>query len=273
MKDAVAHQTDRSGSPVLYLVLLTIGVVLIFMGVASLGGSMLADHLSGKKLPNGMDCFVVPIVFGLLPSILIARSLTHLHSRIRFHGLAVVAVTFLFFIGSLASTAMVTYNYFVQAEMAIDQALTNVENAYQKRFNVIKNLNAASKRYQEHERSTIKDIVDARKAAVDAKVSADKIQALDKFDATVKSLFVNIEAYPNLKADQLVLELMKNITSTENDLLKEKTEYNNRVIEFNKSIRLLPYMLVARLSGFQQKTLIHRENDTDIYNARSLLKD
>jgi LemA protein len=138
---------------------------------------------------------------------------------------------------------------------------------------VVRNANAASRRYQEHERETIKDIVDARAAVAQSKVVNDKVSALDKFDLTVRNLFVNIEQYPNLKADQLVLELMKNITSTEEALLKEKTEYNARVVEYNKSIRLLPYMIIARYYNFTPKQMIHKENNADIYDARKLLEE
>ena len=88
-----------------------------------------------------------------------------------------------------------------------------------------------------------------------------------RFDISVRDLVLNIEQYPNLKADKIVLELMKEITGTERQLLAQKADFNNRVTEYNRSIRLMPYALTARFFNFQPRKFVDKENRITSYNV------
>jgi len=64
---------------------------------------------------------------------------------------------------------------------------------------------------------------------------------------------------------------MKEITATERELQGQKSEFNRRVTEYNKGIRLMPYAITARIFRFQPRKFVDKESSAEIYDARKLL--
>jgi len=263
--------TRNEGSPGFYRMLLVLGVFLLLIGLMVTAGSLMSSRLSGEKLGNPFNILFYPILLYLVPSMVIAYALAKLKASFRVTTAGVIAITCFGVVISLVGEVIMTHNYFVRQDESATQEFNNVEITYQKRFNLIRNLDVSSKHYQAHEQRVIADITDARRKAVNAANGDEKISALGKFDASIRNLVINIERYPNLKADKVVLELMKEITATERQLLIQKTEFNRRVTDYNQSIRLMPYALTARLFNFQPKKFIDKENTAEIYNAGALL--
>jgi LemA protein len=64
---------------------------------------------------------------------------------------------------------------------------------------------------------------------------------------------INIENYPNLKSDSIIIEFMKSVKETENELVLAKSDYNNAVKSFNKNYKTFPYVIVARMTWHSEK--------------------
>lgn len=262
---------EHEDSPIFYRILLGLGSLLLFFGLLSTAGSLMADRLSGNRLDSPFNVLFVPLLLYLVPSLMIAFSLARLKTSVRLTSIGVIGITFFGLAISLVGEIMKTHNYFVREDEHVSQAFNNVEIIYQKRFNLIRNLDISSKDYLAHEQRVIADIVSARKDAASATNDDEKIVAIGKFDSSLRDLFLNIEQYPNLKADKIVLGLMREITLTESQLLGQKADFNNRVTEYNRGIRLMPYALTARIFNFQPRKFVDKENSAEIYDASKLL--
>lgn len=269
------EKTDSTRSrQALHWVLLTISILALMLGMVLTAGFLGSTETRDVGMVDVFLALTVLIFLYFLPCLVIARSLKALKS---YYQLTSVGIAGIMFFGATIFSGGVlikTYNQFVQADENINLAFTNVELAYQKRFNLITNLDVAARRYQTHERQVVQDIVEARKSALSAATSVSKINEYDRFDHITRALAVNIENYPNLKADQSIQTLMKEIAATETELLGLKTTYNTRVTDYNKAMRLIPFGPLARLFGFRPKQIINRETSgADIYDAQKLLQN
>lgn len=270
-KNVEINQEAERKNRIIFQVLLTIGVLLLLFGLLSTSGSLMTKRLSGNQLGDPFDFIFTTIIFYLIPSVLIYFSLAKLKTNFRLPILGVVGITLFGFIFVTAGELIKTNNFFVRSDESINQSFTNVEILYQKRLNLIRNLDIASKRYEAHEQAIIRDITEARKEALQSSKEEEKISAYSKFDVSIRNLILNFENYPNLKADKIVLELMKEIVNTEQQLLALKTEYNRQVTAYNISIRLMPYSILARSLSFHPRKFIEKEYSEEIYNANKLV--
>lgn len=262
-----SQEAGRNG----YRVLLVFGVVFLFFGLLTTAGSLMSNKLLGGKLGDPFDFIFDPLLLYLFPSLLIAYSLAKMKSRFRITAIGLIGITVfgmgICFMGEITKT----HNYFVRADEDSIQTFNNIEILYQKRFNLIKNLDSTSKNYQLHEKSIIKEIAESRKMVMTAPSENEKIPALRQFDYSVQNLVVNVEQYPNLKSDQIVLALIKEMIATEQELLVRKEKFNAQVTDYNRSIRIMPYAIAARMFNFKAKRFIDNEASFEIYNAAKSL--
>lgn len=138
------------------------------------------------------------------------------------------------------------YNGLVSKEESLAEAKSNVENAYQRRADLIGNLVETVKGYAAHEQETLTAVTDARVKSFDidpATVSAEQLKT-----------YINAvgEAYPDLKANQNFLDLQSQLEGTENRITTERRRYNEAVKEYNTSIRKFPTTIIASLFGFDK---------------------
>jgi LemA protein len=104
-----------------------------------------------------------------------------------------------------------------------------------------------------YEKDTLERVIKARSQAIDASSLKDKAQAENFLTQTLRSLFAVVERYPDLKANQNVLKLQEELTSTENKITFARQYYNDEVRLFNTQIQVVPSNMVAGLSGFTKK--------------------
>ena len=149
-----------------------------------------------------------------------------------------------------------------------------VESNYQRRADLIPNLVKTVKAFAEHEGDTLGDIAKLRSqmdgveeentkiktmaegAALhldDDAYMANLAQAQQKLTGRVKGLMVAVEAYPNLRSSDQFLELQAELEGTENRINVARMTFNEKVGEFNASIRRMPGSLVAGFGDFQRK--------------------
>lgn len=139
-------------------------------------------------------------------------------------------------------------NTLVVKEEDVATAWSQVENEYQRRFDLIPNLVASVRGYMEQERTIFEDIANARtKYAGAASGTNEKVEAANEVEGALGRLLVIMENYPVLESDETVQSLMTQLEGTENRIATERMRYNEVVNDFNKYVRVFPNSLINDL--------------------------
>lgn len=144
------------------------------------------------------------------------------------------------------------YNSLVSLKVRVDNAWSQIDVQLKRRHDLIPNLVESVKGYMAHEKDTLERVIKARTQAIDASALKDKAQAENFLSQTLRSLFAVVERYPDLKANQNVLSLQEELTSTENKITFARQYYNDEVGRYNTLIEVVPTNMVAQASGFKK---------------------
>src|SRR5438046_4390270 len=169
--------------------------------------------------------------------------------------LVVVGVIVLFVVG--------IYNGLVGRRNRIDEALAQIQVQLKRRHDLIPNLVNGVKGYMQFEQKVLTDVTNARAAAVTAGAQgvAAQAQAENALTGTLRSLFAVVENYPDLKANQNVLSLQEQLTTTENQISFSRQHYNATVLEYNNGIQTFPSNIFAGMFGFKKRDLFQPPHD------------
>lgn len=152
------------------------------------------------------------------------------------------------------------YNALVALKVRIKNAWAQIDVQLKRRHDLIPNLVEAVKGYMNYEKETLEGVIKARNQAIGASSIKDKVQAENFLTQTLRSLFAVVERYPELKANQNVLKLQEELTSTENKIAFARQYYNDEVRLYNTKIQVVPSNLVARIGSFQQEEFFEIED-------------
>lgn len=153
-------------------------------------------------------------------------------------------------------------NSMVGKEEGVSAQWANVQNAYQRRADLIPNLVSTVKGYATHEQSTLTEVIEARSRATQIQLSADQLteENLKKYQETQGQLSAALgklmmvqENYPDLKANQNFLNLQDELAGTENRISTERQKFNEKVNNYNGYIRRFPRSIFASIFGFEKK--------------------
>jgi LemA protein len=159
------------------------------------------------------------------------------------------------------------YNGLVVARNRFENAFAQIDVQLKRRYELIPNLIECVKGYMAHERETLDAVIKARKSAMAAeqKVAADPSdpaamkelnQAEAQLGGTLGRLFALSEAYPDLKANQDMLGLQEELTSTENKIGFARQAFNDAATAYNNRRQTFPAVMVAGMFGFTQAALL-----------------
>ena len=157
------------------------------------------------------------------------------------------------------------YNGLITARNGYKNAFAQIDVQLQRRYDLIPNLVETAKAYMAHERQTLEAVIAARGAAMGglaaAKANPGDPQAMQQLTAgenqltgTLKSLFAVSENYPDLKANQNMLQLSEELTSTENKVSFARQAYNDGVMYYNNKREVFPSSIVANMFNFAPAT-------------------
>ena len=155
-------------------------------------------------------------------------------------------------------------NGFVGSEQNVNEKWANVETVYQKRANLIPNLERTVKSYAKFEQETLTKVIEARSKATQVTIDPTNMTEADlaKFQAAqgelsgaLSRLMAVVEQNPNLKADQQFIDFQREYTAIENSIRAETVNYNAAVKEYNTSIKVFPNNIIANFSNFKEKPL------------------
>ncbi len=166
--------------------------------------------------------------------------------------LGVVAILVLWFIGM--------YNGLVSLRNRTKTAWAQIDVQLKRRHDLVPNLVETCKGYMKHEREVLENVTKARQQAVDVSGIADRVAAENMLSQTLKSLFAVAENYPELKANQNMLQLQEELTSTENKISFSRQHYNDEVMRYNTKTEQFPSNIVAGLFRFERAVFFEVES-------------
>ena len=159
------------------------------------------------------------------------------------------------------------YNGLVTARNAFKNAFAQIDVQLQRRFDLIPNLVETAKGYMSHERETLEAVIAARAAAQsglsaakanpgDPEAMATLAAAQGQLNAGLGRLLAVAEAYPDLKANQNMMQLTEELTTTENKVAFARQAYNDSVMAFNNKREVFPSSLLAGMFNFGPAALL-----------------
>jgi LemA protein len=173
--------------------------------------------------------------------------------------LAAIVVLLLLFV-------IAKYNRLVSLRNRFKNAFAQIDVQLKRRYDLIPNLVESAKGYLQHERQTLENVTNARnqaaaagqKAALnpaDASAIKGLMGAESVLSGALGRLFAVMEAYPDLKANQTIMALMEELTSTENKISFARQAYNDSVMTYNITCQSFPDLLIAAVFGFKEAAL------------------
>ena len=179
-----------------------------------------------------------------------------------------IGIALLVIVGIIFFWGKSGYNSFVEKEQDVNTKWSNVETVYQKRANLIPNLERTVKSYANFEKTTLTDVIAARSKATSLNIDPSNMTEADlaKFQAaqgqlsgSLSRLMAVVESYPNLKADQQYINFQREYVAIENSIRAETVNYNETVRGYNTSIKQFPNNILANFTNFKEKPLFKAE--------------
>ena len=165
--------------------------------------------------------------------------------------IAVVVVCVIFVIGA--------YNNLVKLRNNRENAFADIDVQLKQRFDLVPQLVATVKGYATHEKELLENITAARTAGVNASNIDDKIKADQQLTSALAGLRIQVEAYPDLKANQNFMQLQGELADIENKLAAGRRFFNSATRELNNAVQTFPGNLVAGMFGFHKETMYEIE--------------
>ena len=154
-------------------------------------------------------------------------------------------------------------NTAVELTESATKAWGNVESSYQRRNDLIGNLVKTVQGAADFERTTLREVIEARAKATSTTIDASNLtaenmaqfqEAQSGLTGALSKLLVSVERYPELKANQNFLELQAQLEGTENRINVARDRYNEAVEPYNNHIKTFPNMLLAGILNFDEMT-------------------
>jgi LemA protein len=174
---------------------------------------------------------------------------------------------FIAIVAAIVFWAAAIYNGLVTARNGYKNAFAQIDVQLQRRFDLIPNLVEVAKKYMAHERETLEAVIAARSAAQSGLAAANAspgnpaamaqlAAAQGQLNAGLGRLLAVAEAYPDLKANQNMMQLTEELTSTENKVAFARQAFNDMVMAYNNRREVFPNSVFAGMFGFQPATLL-----------------
>ena len=186
----------------------------------------------------------------------------------------VLLIVFAIFFGLLlllAFWAIALYNGLIGKRNRFRNAFAQIEVQLQRRYDLIPNLVETAKGYMSHEKDTLEAVIAARNQAMgamqaaaaapgDSNAMANLASAEAGLGGVLGRLMAVAEAYPDLKANQNMMAVQEELTSTENKVAFARQAFNDAVTVFNTARETFPAVLIAGLLGFKEALLFEVED-------------
>lgn len=173
-------------------------------------------------------------------------------------GASILLIIFLVFTYGVSK-----YNQLVSLNEEVNKSWSQVENQYQRRFDLIPNLVETVKGVANFEKETYTAVTEARAKVGQIQITPQMLEdpkaferfqaAQDNLSSALSRLLVTVENYPQLKANENFLQLQAQLEGTENRISVERKRFNEAVQNFNTAIKRFPTNIIAGMFGFKEK--------------------
>lgn len=181
-----------------------------------------------------------------------------------------------FIIGGILAVVLIyfiaTYNGLVKKEEKVKLQWNEIQNAYQRRLDLIPNLVNVVKGVSDFEQTTLVKIAEARSKAASLNINTNSVSA-DEFNkqseaqnelaTATNTLIIQIEKYPSLKGTAAYSGLQAQLEGTERRIKFARQDFNEAINKYNNSVRTFPTKLVAGILGFKEKTGFQSDAGSD----------
>lgn len=189
-------------------------------------------------------------------------------------ALIVIASLFILLVVIVILWAVGAYNKLVKLRNRFKNAFSQIDVQLKRRYDLIPNLIETAKGYLSHERETLEAVISARNSAQKATSQAaanpddaDAIKGLIGAETILSGAMTKFmalaEAYPDLKANQNMMQLTEELTSTENKVSFARQAYNDSVMEYNTARETFPTVLIANNMNFKEAALFEIEDQVE----------
>ena len=188
--------------------------------------------------------------FGIIFATKIDRILNNKQCKTMTTTLIIIAV-----VAVIAIWCISIYNNLVKLRNNRENAFANIDVQLKQRYDLIPQLVATVKGYAEHEKELLMKVTEARTAAMGATTINDKIVADNQVSNALAGLRIQLEAYPDLKANQNFLQLQGEISDIENKLAAVRRFFNSATKELNNAVQTFPSNILAGMFGFHKEPM------------------
>lgn len=162
----------------------------------------------------------------------------------------------------LVVLVLFTYNNLVQLRNKVKEAFSTMDVYLKKRYDLIPSLVEIVKGYAKHETDTLQEVtqmrVNAQKGDLDTAIDSEI-----KIGDALKSIFLVVEKYPDLKANTNFLDLQERLSKMEEEIAFSRRYYNGSVREFNNKCQMFPFNLIAGMFGFKALPMYQVDSDKE----------
>ena len=162
----------------------------------------------------------------------------------------------------LAVLVLFTYNNLIQLRNKVKEAFSTMDVYLKKRYDLIPNLVDIVKGYAQHETDTLQEVtkmrVNAQKGDLNTAIDSEV-----KIGDALKSIFLVVEKYPDLKANTNFLDLQERLSKMEEEIAFSRRYYNGSVRGYNNKCQMFPFNLIAGMFGFQSMPMYQVDSDKE----------
>ncbi len=150
------------------------------------------------------------------------------------------------------------YNGLIRKKNNVKNTMSTIDVMLKKRHDLIPNLVQSVKKYMEHERGTLTDIVKLRSQIIEDKdlSDADRMKLESQLSSRLSGLKINVENYPDLKANENFIQLQESLNEVEAQLSAARRTYNASVLEYNNALEVFPSSIFAKNMNLKPASFI-----------------
>jgi LemA protein len=145
------------------------------------------------------------------------------------------------------------YNSLIARKNQIENIEGSINALLKKRYNLIPNLVESVKGYMKHEKEVLEEITRLRSQAMKTQNLEQKAEIENKISSLLDKILVNVENYPELKANQNFLQLQETLVMIESEIAAARRAYNQAVTDYNNAIEMFPTNIIASMMHLTKK--------------------
>jgi LemA protein len=159
-------------------------------------------------------------------------------------------------LGAVVLWAIIKYNKLVRLRNRVDAVWSDIDVQLKKRHDLVPNLVEVVEAYATHERGTLDEVTEARAGAVRAESAEEQASAENVLSGALARLFANVEAYPELEAEERFQDLHADLVRLEDVIALTRQAYNLSVQAYNNAVQTVPTNLVAWIASFAPREFL-----------------